>query len=96
MDKNIQNTAFPIDELEEIFCKKSKLAESNEVSHSDVDGGVIRDTEENPTDEIPSTEEGANNADQNFDQNLTQFLSSKKDTPSREEKIDRAATLGLV
>lgn len=94
MDNSAKNTPFPVDQLEELYFPKKK--EANQ-ANSEIDGNVAHDSEEKPLNEAPSTDAETNTEDvKNFDQDLTQFLASKKETPGRDEKVERAASLGLA
>ena len=90
-----EKTQFPVEDLEALFFGRSKKAGHDGKPNGEI--GQSADSAELKDKDKAAPQEGEPlGPGPNFDQDLTAFLASKKDSPSREDKVERAATLGLV
>ena len=78
---------FPIDLIEKIFSKKKSATDFSNVTDQS-------NKQDDGKPSLDNLEQGQGGVD--FTKNLTNFLMSTKQKPTREEKIDKADRLGLV
>lgn len=101
MDNNTKKSAFPVEILDAIVFKK-KVADS-QVFEPSIDQPMQEAQNETQSeDQNEDQDKDQSGVDQqletsqDFSENLSDFLSKKDDSPSREEKVQRAETLGLI
>lgn len=86
MENSVANFEFPINKLEEILSKKAEAQGSAEVSVSS----------EKPKMEQPKKEDPGYVEVPEIGADINEFLAKKEDSPTREDKEQRAQQIGLI